>query len=81
MKLLIILIASLLFAEVTITKYKVVNFHNKPLKNVTMETSKNDSTERLYYLGSFELDKYELVKCDKKEGYCLIEKDPTLKGL
>lgn len=80
MKLLLMLIASLLSAEVTITKYNVVNFHNKPLKNVTLETSKTDSTERLYYLGSFELDKYELMKCNKKEGICLIEKDPTKRG-
>lgn len=80
MKPLLILIASLLSAEVVITKFNVVNFHNRPLKNVTMETSKTDSTERLYYLGSFELDRYELVKCSKKEGYCLIEKYPIDKG-
>lgn len=80
MKLLLILIASLLSAEVIITKFNVVNFHNRPLKNVTLEKSKTDSTERLYYLGSFELDKYELVKCRKKEGRCLVEKDPFDKG-
>lgn len=80
MKLLLILIASLLSAEVTITKYNVVNFHGKPLKHVTLETSKSDSTERLFYLGSFELIEYELVKCNKKEGQCLIEKDPFEKG-
>lgn len=80
MKSLILLIASLLSAEVIITKYNVVNFHNRPLKNVTMEIDKKDSTKRLYYLGSFELDKYELVKCSKKEGLCLIEKDPFEKG-
>lgn len=80
MKLFIMLIASLLSADVIIKKYNVVNFHNKPLKHVTMETSKTDSSERLYYRGSFELDKYELVKCNKKEGYCLVEKDPFDKG-
>jgi hypothetical protein len=45
-----------------------------------MEVDNKDGTERLYYLSSFALDNYELVKCSKKEGYCLIEKDPTEKG-
>ncbi len=80
MKLLTILIASLLSAEVTITNYNVVNFHNKPLKHVTMEVDNKTGAERLYYLGSFELCDYELVKCSKKEGRCLVEKDPTEKG-
>lgn len=80
MKLLILLIASMLSAEVVITKFNVVNFHNKSLKNVTMERDKGNSTERLYYLGSFELDRYELAKCSKKEGLCLVEKDPFDKG-
>lgn len=81
MKLIILLfIASIAMADVTITKFNVVNFHNRPLKHVTMETSKKDSTERLFYLGSFELIEYELVKCNKKEGICLVEKDPFEKG-
>lgn len=80
MKLLIILIASLLSAEVTITKFNAVNFHNRPLKHVTMEVDNKTGTERLYYLGSFELIEYELIECNKKEGRCLIEKDPTEKG-
>lgn len=81
MKLLILLTTSILSAEVVITKFNVVNFHGKPLKHVTMEISKTDSTERLYYMGSFELDRYELVKCSKIEGYCLIEKDPFEKDI
>jgi len=75
-----LLIASIAMADVTITKYNVVNFHNKPLKNVTMEVDNEAGTERLYYLGSFRLDNYELVKCNKKEGICLVEKDPFEKG-
>jgi len=80
MKTQILLIASIAMADVTITKFNVVNFHNRPLKNVTMEVDSRTGAERLYYLGSFELDRYELVKCSKPEGYCLTEKDPTERG-
>jgi hypothetical protein len=82
MKLLLTLSVSLLLqADVIITKYNVVNFHGKPLKHVTMEIDNKDSTKRLYYLDSFELCGYELIKCNKKEGICLVEKDLFEKGL
>ncbi len=74
MKLLTLLLASILSAQVITTHFKEVNYNGVIMRDVTMVTDDEAYTTTLWYRENLLLDKYILVSCRTAQGYCLVEK-------
>ncbi len=73
MKLLTLLLASILSAQVVTTHFKEVNYNGVIIRDVTMVIDDEAYTTALWYRENLLLDKYILVSCRASSGYCLVE--------